>query len=758
MVDPARLRDLFDADQDDTAEIIEDPEYGYDRVVPRADVIAEIEETFCAAIADAERAWAEDRKKMMKNEAAYEGKGDPEDVLNMITIPVAKQIINQQTAWVANQILNQHPVITVKPLDDSSYQMPSSVNNDGSMITKPVKSVDAGKLYEAFLEYKLGRQDFGQLIDDTVYALGAGENPTFWKVEYEPRTTMIKRRRYAKLTGTDNVVKILGPEDIAIPDGEAVKIKHIFSGNCLMPIDQHDIQRSPWFSEKTPMSTLDMWKDIKDGKINFALGPDAEPPLSSVAAVLDCETNVAEDETSRWLGLIDQHVTSEPDRMHDVRTLWFYYPLRRTVRVGGEDGKSNSLQLVEIRSLCAKLHYPAQKLLALYVNPYPDRPYEPFFIRKRPHRFSGTSPSEDLAPFQRLISQILHVQLQNAVQLNVKVFLVRKGSSTWRYLQKPEGKLRPGLIIEYDDPQDIKAEQLGAPVQSMYSEINYLTSQAQRLAVEPDYSQIPNRLPAATFAQNETQAKTQPQFILRAIRRPIARTIERYLKIVAQYHNYESVPFVDPETNQRVSRLISFPPEVFEQHFAFEVTATGDEDSVGARVERGAMLLKETNVENEAALKLLALIMDPHMPAETKEPAVKMLVRLETLYGDILGAVRPDSGKFVMSEQFIRDVMSRVPPAPTPPPPPPAEPQPPKINIALSGQLPPEIVAAIVAMAGIQGGQNAAPELPLPGAQPGGAPLLPGAGGPGGPLGEPGNPGMAEPNAPPGALGPQAGG
>lgn len=714
------LEELFSSDADDSAELIPDPENGYDRVVLRPELVDAVEQTYCAAMAQAEIDWAPIFRKMAEHEAIYEGKGDPSDPVSTITIPIVKRIVNQQQAWLSGATLGRDPYLTCKPIDDGDYELPATMDDEGGMQVEKIPSDEAAKLWQSYIQYVLTeRIDFGQLLDDTLYAIHAGENPTYWKVEYQPRTKIIKQKKYAKVSDSDNVVKILGYEDTKVSDGEDVTIKHVFGGNCLMPIDQTDVQRSPWFSEKTPMTTLEMWKGIKDKVIDFGLGPDTPPDPNDIADVVGLTTDETQTDVQVSLAMIDRHIANDAERTHDVRTLWFYYPIKRTMTVPSEDGSAaKSVSIIEIRSLCGKVHYTARKLLSLYVNPYPRRPYDAFFLKKRPHRFSGTSSAEDLAPFQRLISQVFHLQIQNAVQQNVKVFLIRENSVTWRYMKRPENKLRPGLMIPYADQGDVKAEQLGAPVASMAGEITYLTGEAQRLSVVSDYdvgADVPNRTPAATVAQIEQLAKMQPQAVLRQIRRPIARAVTLWVQVRSQYSQYATFPFLDDEKQRRITKLIAFVRNDFERHFSLEVTATGDEDTASARVERGSMLLKETNLENEAVLKLSQIVMDPKVPTQAKEPAIKMWIRLERVYGDMLSAVMPDSAKYVFGEDEIRALATAVPP---PPPPPPEQP----IQGEPNAQLSPE-------------GAGGPPQLPA------GPPGL------GPPPGQPSDQGMAQPPA-----------
>jgi hypothetical protein len=439
---------------------------------------------------------------------------------------------------------------------------------------------------------------------------------------------------------------------------------------------EHDAQTASALFEKRPHSNSDLWQGIKANRYDFCRedreqGPDPE----QIKKVLGMSENLQESDIAAQLAQIDRRVANDPQKRHDVREVWFFYPIKRTVETQAPPDplavdelgqplppKTIQTDTIEIRSLCGTLHVRSKTWLNLYVNPYwhGKRPYIPFFMRKRPHRFSGASSVGDIAPLQKLVSQIFHLQIQNGVQQNVKLFLIRNNTITWRWFEKRAGRVAPGDRVPFDDPTDVAPVQLGSPVQSMASEITFLSGEADRLAVERDYTDIPGRTPAATMAQFESMAKMQPQAILRGIRRRISDAVVMYLQTVAQFHQYQTIPFLDPQTNSTVKKLIGFPRETIENHFAFDVTATGDDDTPQAKIEKTTLLLQQTDMANESTLKLMMIALDPMQPPPSRAFAKTLLVRREQLYGDLVQAQRPDWAKFAITEQMVVDMMMQA--------------------------------------------------------------------------------------------------
>lgn len=672
----------------DSAQIIPDPENGYDRVVPAPQLLAPLAAMYADAISQTDKDYEPIWKQMADNEDIYEGRSTPSATL---TVPIAKRIANQQVAWTTTQILKQNPIITVKPLDAGKYTLPSEILSDGAnptFMTSDLSSEDAAKLYQSFVQFQLTEKiDFEQLIDDTIFSLHIGENPTFWRITYDPKTRYAKQRA---VTRGDGTMTYAGIEETSMLDGDPVQIEHIYSKNVTMPLDETDEQKSPWLAEKTPLTNTDLWEGVKQGRYDFCL-PQVDP--EQVAKLTQDLLGLAERQHLSGLDAqvadIDKRVATKPTERHDVRTVWFFHPIKRTEQAVDESGQVTISEKIEMHSLCGLLHVKAKRFLALYRNPYwhGKRPYIPFFIRRRPHRFSGLSPVGDLAPIQNLISQIFHLQIQNAVQQNVKVFLIRNNSVTWRWMNNTGNVLRPGAKIPYDDKDDISPVQLGSQISSMASEITFLETEGERLTVTSDYdlgADIPNRTPAATVAQVQQIAKMQPVAILRAIRRKISAAIEMYLQTIAQYSQYQTIPFLDPEKRQLVQKLIAFPRDAIERHFSFHVTATGDEDSTQARIEKSSLELDKTIQQNAEAMKLLDIIMDPTVTPPAKEPIIRLLIRLERIYKDMLSAQRLDAGELAMTEDYIRKLAASIPP-----PPPPPETQPQGAPNAAQAQLPP---------------------------------------------------------------------
>jgi hypothetical protein len=762
------IQELLDREKP-SARIVPDPVNGYDRIVLDTDLLDEIGRNYARSVREVDVADMARLNAITGNQKVYDCESDQGEV---ITIPVGKRIANQQIGWGATAILGKDPYISVHPLDGGSYQIPKAVFT-GSVVPgfeqlgpipeydmQEISSEEAAALYEKLLQYDFTQLiDFEQLVEDTEFSIHVGECPTWWKIPYDPKVRHSKRRM--QQTNAKGRKQFLGVEDTQITDGKTVDIQHVYGLNVTISPGDNDEQKAWWLAERTPITNIDLWEGFKNGTYDLCLAPGegGKPQPVTDQMIMEilgyAEDLHHNDEIRMAMASPDRIVADNPRKEHDVRTLWFYHPIRT------KNG-------IEIRSLCGTLHMKSERFLNLYCNPYwhGKRPYVPFFEMKRPHQLTGYSTIGNVAPIQRLISNIFHLQLQNQVQQNVKVFPIRENSATWRWMNRPGFQLKPGVLIPFESPDDIAPHQLGGTqVTSMAGEITFLDDTADKLTVSRDYAEIPNRTPAATVAQVDATATVQPASILRSVRRSIGKAVKMYFQTMAQFHAYRTIPFQDPDTKQVISLLIGFPREVIENQFSFRVTATGDEDTREAKQEKTLLNLGQIDKANEAGLKLMDIILDPSVPDEAKEFATFCLLRRERLLGELIENARLDTTKFVVNEQLVlklRQAATQGQPAPEQQAPPqqPTPPPAPKISISLSGKLTPEQEIAAAAMQGIagappQGAPNAqSPNVPPAG--PGGAVSALPAGHQGSPIaqGQPPNTGVAVTSPP---INPQQG-
>jgi len=645
----------------DSAKIETDERYGYDRIYPAKDILAKMGSTYADQVEQGDKNYEERFRRMRAAEDAYEA--DEPGANEVLTVPLGKGIINQQIAWVSNQILGKDPYMTFRPLDGGSYEVPVGVMDSPSTNTPVVGYEEAGPqpIYETeelsseeiaanfqdLIQYYLTEcEDFEQLVEDTTHAIMVGENPTYWRIDYDPRVLHAKTRKFIRTAKGD--VQIFGVEDTTVVPRNLVRIRHVSGYNVTTSLPIEDEQTAWWIAEKNPLTNQKLWEGIKEGRYDFARkwgkkGPDQ----SLIDKVMNFGENLREnDPIEARADRIDSLVAEKPLAEHDVRTLSFFHPFLITQQDG--------TKAIEIRSCLGDLHVKSRTFLSMTANWSwsGQRLIVPFFRHKRPHRFSGMSASGDVAPIQALLSSFMDLQVKNKVQNTLKVFLIKENSPTWRQLKAKNFQVRPGDALSFDEPSDISLQQLGAPVETLAPEIGMLTAMGESL-LRQDETDIPNRTPGATVALTQQSVKQQSIQLLRSERRSIAKAIMLYLQTIAQFSQYAVIPYNDPEKKKIVSKIIGFPREVIANHFSCRVTATGDDDSAQARFEKAGLLAQDTDAQNEADMGLLQTILDGQVPQAKRDAAQFLLLRRNRLYAERIRSFKLDTQHYAIDEKMI---------------------------------------------------------------------------------------------------------
>lgn len=574
-------------------------------------------------------------QKRERNLMAHEGTPEKGET---IVIPIAKRDTNQQLAWLLTTLFKD-PLITVRPLEAGHIEIIAEDeygNPVSKMVTTEEEAAALGQLINFYLRDRIAFKRTARVWITEL--LRDGNRPPILKVLHEQREMQVGSigasayqapqppeqasgqlalppapgiedgmlgalgaEQGAEHSDDPNFSSALLPEraliqPVDVPfapdtrltlstspllsrvrDGEPTRIECIPGDKFFVPFPDHDIQSAPFVFQEFEESTVTLKSKLGDGTYDLTLPPGEEPEPDVVELILSGASNLDAMRKHR----IDGRTPLDPQLMHRLFELWFYYPFAE-----GND-EATGAPVFSMRSFCAVYHWQSKRFLNCYENPYwhGRRPFHAGFMQQRPFSFSGYSTTENVAPFQRLISQLFHLQVQNMVQSNVKVFLVRKTSSTFKFLNGKGNKLRPGLVIPFDEKDDVSPHQLGSNIDSMSAEISFLNNESEKMSVVTQYDRgsIPNRTPAATVAAVENLAKMQPAMVLDSIRDTISDVVKMYVQTLIQYSPTGLViPFQDPDTTSILRQVIHFPRQMIIDQFAFDVTATAEDETPDA--------------------------------------------------------------------------------------------------------------------------------------------------------------------------------
>lgn len=649
-----------------------------------------------------------DRRRKL-NFDAYDAQSDTDQ---MISIPVTKRDANQQIAWWLMTLFEPEHLMKTRALESGEIELVVT-NEQGETLLQTVTTEEEADAFEELIHwyytYRIGMKKTvrtfvtGMAID--------GNRPPVLKVVHDAQTVKVGSPAIETDPANPRLITSFSassPTFKQVRDGEPVRIECLPGDSFFAPMGWCDIQRAPFVFQLYEESTATMQEKWTSGVYDLTRPDDAPAKKEDWEEILALAEDLEEGKRGK---LNDGRIASDPQKMHQLAELWFDHPFFEKPGVA------------TWYRFCSVYHVKAKRFLNIYDNPLwmGKRPFREGIMQLRPHSFSGYSTVENAAPMQRLMSQLFHLQVQNMVMSNVKVFMVRRSTETYRFLTNPKNKLRPGLVIPYEEPDDIKTEPLGSAIGSMAAEIAFLNGEAEKMTVvtEHDRGQVQTHTSGAAVAAVESLGKMQAAETLDLIREALADITKMFVQVLIQFSPEGIViPFRDPTKKALIDRVIHFPREMITDNFAFEVTASAADDTKQAQTEQALLLGKTVNEFNVSAMGIAGEAFLPGAPPPLVLFATKLLLGARNAAALLFKINKHDPRDYLPDEEMITDIypqLQAIQQAAEA-----ARAAQPQIKVSLSGKLTPEQEVAAAAMQGIQG---APPNGQLPAAGPG--PTLP---------------------------------
>ena len=595
--------------------------------------------------------------KREQNKRAYEGLPEKGEA---ITIPFCRSMTNQQHAWLVNTVFSKDPVVTVKPLGDSKFTI--DVQGQGGVQSKVVSGTDYTRSIERLIQHKWTvRLPMRKVLREfAMEGLQDGTTPALLKIIHEDSSYRVTERaapyfekdefgQEKKNERGQKIQIINSPAFRTVTGDETVQIINVPGEDFMMPMGETNIQKSPIVALRTAPKTGEIRRKISTGKYDFGLPAGEEPPDEMVESVLFASRDYSDAKpkrASKAARSLDKRNEVNPLAEHIVQEVYFRWPL-----LLDDSG------VAELTELVGEYHEESGELLCLYVLHQWNgkRPLVDWFMRQRPNSYSGTCTVEDIAPFQRYISQLFHLQVQNMVMRNVSVFFARRNSPSAQYLKGR--KLRPGMVVEFDEADEVKSQPLGTPIDSIANEIAFLKGGAQEMALVTQYDNATadlSRVTAGAFQQQQDLAKMQPELVYQTFCEAISELALMYVQTLIQYAPEQKLPDFGEETNAVIDNVLHFPREMITDELAFAVTATAREDTKEAEFQRDLQLTQQVSTANMQTMGILGQIMAPGTPPQFVEIGLKAIERGERMLENLFATTRYDASAFAMNPDELR--------------------------------------------------------------------------------------------------------
>lgn len=634
---------------------------GYRRAIFTETTLEAVTKTFSDAIDSVLKDYGTIDEKRKQNLDAYEGKSDKGEA---ITIPVVKRDANQQLAWLLDRLFSKDPFITVRAIEAGDVQVVVKDENGVAyldMVTTEDEARALQSLVNYYLKDKIGfkktvRTFVSELLRD-------GNRPPVLKVCHEPReyeTPMLDVTLGAEDAEGRKTIEKIAKDPIykTVKDGEPTRIEVVPGDKFFIPLPEYSIEAAPFVFQEFEEDAQTTKDKIARGVYDFC----KEAPDSEEIEMVLCGVGKREDlEKYR----VDGRIPTDPLKKSRRFEIWLDYPFASIEEPEPSDDPLAPAPepgiVVKMVRFCAVFDWPTKKFLNCYENNYwhQRRPFFAGKMQERPFSFAGYSTSENVGPFQNLISQLFHLQIQNAVIANMKVFKVKKGTSAHAQMRKKNFKLRPGKIIDVDEKDDVTSDPLGSPIGSLSAEIAHLNNESEKMSVvtEFDRGAVPSRTPVGTVDAAQSVAKMQPAMVLDSIRETISDAVKCFVQTLIQFSPEGiSIPFKDPQTKALVEQIISFPRDVVIGQFAFDVTATAEDETPQALMTRDLMLGAELSKTNAEMMTVASQVWIPGVPPPFQIFGTKVILGKRRMMARLLEYAKLNPDDYLPLEKEIESV------------------------------------------------------------------------------------------------------
>lgn len=641
------------------------------RYVPTASERLRIEDWLKRELDQAYEDDAPNRQKKLDLLRAY--KAEPQGKEQILVLPLVKRAVNQNVSWITSTIMGKKPVVTVTP--DSNETITVLVD-DPTFGPVPIEktSEEVAQALEAYLQFKLlKRMSFRKIVKTAAREAKRGQTPTWIAVRHSPESRLTKAPRYEKSGPV--AITFKSKDDVEIPSRDATRLENVSTYSMLMPADEQDPQDSRWLAESTPQRNEEFRRSLYNREY-FLVDKSLWETLIEEGA--DEELTQADQQKSQQ----EKRTPGRPKEWHDVWCVWFFWtvPLKSTlISVDTESGEQQSKTITTYQeySMVGYFHRKLGRLLSCIRNPFDHgmRPYVPVYDRKEPFRAAGESIAEDVAPYQKIVSQLNSLEIRGGIVATTPVAFVAPGSVAGEWIA--ENAIEPGSQIPRLKTDEIEVKNLGTHNQSLLGLIQFHNQEFEKTTSIGDLQlglELPGRTPASTMAQALNAGETQAKEFLDDFREDLSDAIKLLIQTEQQYMRFGTVIPFDPETKATILAALDpkqeapdlsgvpvrFPQEPIHHQFAFNITASSDDRSEQNDTEKLVTLKKILDADGQR----LAMIIGPLMqmiqavaagqaPQALLDIIVADLKRGEKNVELLVKSMRKDGATFAIPQQLI---------------------------------------------------------------------------------------------------------
>lgn len=678
---------------------------GYIEFAPSDEVLGRIEKYLGEELTQALEDYKPIFEEARDNTETYKAKKMTVDgMTDILPSPLARIAANQNIAWAHSTIMRPTPLLSVKPYFPANYDVMMGVpvpQQDGTVTQATVPMPrDADKIaktwelgYEFILRERvnLGKKS-EQILTDTV----TGAAPCWGKVCYHAETRSVMGPVKGKFT-----IDLSDKREAEMPVGDPVKWLILPVYSVIRPVEEDDVQASPWIAETTPLSPDDYLLKYYSGEFPLIADDETAEKQSKMAEDTRNESKVQSDET------VKQVVVRNARLRCKVYEVWFYWD----VKIPNPNDPKR--KMIKRMSFMGSFHLGPNKLLSCFRNPYDHqlRPYVPFFQIEDPHTLSGSSTVGDVKWHQRVKTRAWGLELENAASANNMCAFADPDTEAYTAMINRK-KYLPNEVIPKREDEYVELWRKGEGHFSLLPNIQYIDNDGMRAVNMSSIelgADVPNRTPSGTVSQVIQQGNLQNLMFLRTICDRLVEMVKLDLRTRRQFYpTGETLHVFDQETQQLLEVLFQFPVEDAIDNFRFAFTAA-DEEMAKEHELPQLMALQANNQKRSMFVSQIAgLLVNPQLLPSQIQFLVDILASDQAITDKITSLFQADTKKFDYAkdiQQIVQEREALLQQMQMNPPPPP----PPQIKVNLAGKLTPEEEAQAARNAGIGAPNGAGP-------------------------------------------------
>lgn len=567
----------------------------------------------------------------------------PDGGMSVYPAPIARIPADQVIASTYNETVRPRPIFSIDAYLSATYEIPNPQPTQpgippGPMDVKQVNAEDIAKDWEKCGDFIVReRINLPQKLLKIIRNAVCG-NPYCVKVVVDPdeKTTLA-----AKTTG-GVIVDLDDKYEFTKTRGDIIRWYLVPFVNVMRPLDEDDIDVSPWFGERTSWRPDDLLKKHSAKKL-FLVADDAEAEAlakSTVDLYDPFRARVAESTQKKSPQVATQ--------VCDTWLVWFY----RTVKY--KDLETGKTKIKKLNCL-GNFHRTNGKLMDCYLNHYEHqcRPYE------------LVDQMEDL---DSTVGRMKWHQQQFTYAAHAEI-RAKHAANHLGYWHDPNEvelvdffKAHATLKLQ-DHVPGIYEKQWGtyrgsAESTSLLELMKFILTMSQLDSKQSKYStgtDVPGRTPGSTMQQILERAEQEPLMFLSRLSDKLSRLLRLDFETRRQYQPLgELLPVWDDEKKQRVEIPFRFPVGDVMDNFRIALTAA---DEALAKEHDPEQLMMKKNAlmqDGEYVAKVVAGILDLKSPLPASGVALfsKIVNRVQRLTRQLMGMSTTDEDDFDLTKEI----------------------------------------------------------------------------------------------------------